>query len=222
MADEVPGEAVESEDQQPDSLIEEPAAPEQPELELVQDNSDLIAAQDGDDEGRANEGEAVDSEGAPNEYVAFDMLEGVSYSESEMAEAATVFQGLNLNQEQAQQLVTLESERAIRNAEHSRQALATLQETWANEIRKDSDLGGNSLKASNQIVTSALRGVPGGADLLAYLEQTGQKQNPHIFRFLHAVGLSVGEDAHARGGGQGSSEDERWRNFYKNTGKQTA
>jgi hypothetical protein len=185
------------------------------------------SSSDGEGKGTAPGSDEAPS-GAPEAYAAFDLAEGVQYSEAQMEGAKGIFKEINISQEDAQKLVNFQSEWATKlTQEHtdaSAKALSTVQAGWTEQIRKDPDVGGTNLPGSQNLVKAALVNVTGGKELEEILVKFGLASHPTIFKYLVNVGNRLSSDGAARNsGGSGRDADTpdasgltaKTRSFYE-------
>ncbi len=180
---------------------------------ISSDVADGDAVPEGSSEGGAKgtPGDAGAPSGAPEAYVAFDLAEGVHYSDAQLQDGMTLFKDLNLSQAQAQKLVNFQTDWAQKlgqqNQEATAKALSTVQAGWAEQVRNDADLGGENLEGSRRLVKAALVNVAGGKELEEVLDKFGLTNHPIFFKYLASVGKGMSSDSAGRGGeGAGSSD----------------
>lgn len=154
------------------------------------------------------------------------MPEGVTADATAIANFAPVLKGLNLTQDQAQQLVTtyaneqnriaLDFSKQLEKPEFAVQQAGVMlnghREAWAAAVKADKDIGGANFDANVQTAQRALArfGTPELKDLL---NTTGLGNHPALMRLFVAVGKQIREDVPnygASGGNRKATADVFW------------
>lgn len=144
---------------------------------------------------------------APVVYEAFTAPEGVKLDEAKVKEFTELVGPLQLKQEGAQALLDLygKSVKDVSNQigesmrQEQRQVWNDLNNGWKDELRSDTDLGGNRLNttlASAKAVIEEYLSPEQGKRLLAHADLNGMSNFPEFIRLLHNVSnaLNVFED----------------------------
>lgn len=163
------------------------------------------AAEGGQEGGDANQGDdgGDKGEGAPESYEAFTAPEGSLLDGVEVVkEFGETFKGLNLTQEQAQNLVSKYAEYQAKQNEASDKALADQQAAWQKEAKDDPDFKGNQAKC-----LAAIKEY-GDDDLKALLD-SAWGDNPAVRRFLAKVGAPLVNGRVIEGDGRGEKTDRQ-------------
>lgn len=208
-------------DAAPDPAADSTTAPAGDPSSLL--GAEAPAATDKPAEGEAKpEGEKTsDAPVVPEAYEAFTVPEGMEIEESVLPDVHAVFKDLGLSQEKAnevfgkllaiQQKMELSPEAAL---EQQQAQVTALSNEWTQQIKNDPELGGANFEAS---LAQALLPIQAKAtpELRDVLNLSGLGSNPHFFRFMHALGGMMREDAFVQGGTQtGSSRRSDAEVFY--------
>ncbi len=116
--------------------------------------------------------------------------EGMNLNQAELELFDTQAKELNLDNAGAQKLLEISRSNQLKHLDaHNRQV-----EAWQDEIRKDKDLGGAAFESTVAYAKASLQKFDQSGELLSILEQTGYGNNPHVIRFLSAIGRTHSED----------------------------
>ena len=131
--------------------------------------------------------------GAPENYEAFTMPEGVELDAELGGDLNALAKELNLPQEQAQKLADLGAKQLQKFQAAQADAIAQARESWADESRADKEFGGD---AFNENLAVAKRAVDAYASpaLKTLLNQTGIGNHPEFIRMMWKAGQSISED----------------------------
>ncbi len=117
--------------------------------------------------------------------------EGMSLNEAQQAIFEEQASELGLNNASAQRLLEMADYNArTHQDEHSRQIAA-----WAEEVRRDRELGGSSIQNTISYAKAGLARFDPEHKLYDVLQETGYANNPHVIRFLAAIGKAHMEDS---------------------------
>lgn len=149
------------------------------------------------------------AEQVPEKYEFKSPVEGQELDAEMTALLDPVARELGLNNEQAQKLVDTYGKEILPKIE-ARQAenWAKQTEAWANEVKTDKEIGGDSFVANVGLAQKALDTfAPAG--LRKYLEDTGLGNHPDLVRCFVKVGKAMSEDSMVmpNTGGQRSQAD---------------
>lgn len=160
-------------------------------------------------------------DGVPENYAEFTMPEGMEMDKVALDKAVPVFKQLNLSQDQAQKLVSLQSDAVNGTLEAQRTAWADIQETWKAEALNDPDTGGAKY---DQTVTDARKAIHqfGGGALKAALDETGMGNHPEFIKAWALVGKAIGEDTMSFGSPVGGSKKSLADRLYTHGAKDAA
>lgn len=137
--------------------------------------------------------------GAPEAYTDFTFAEGFDAQPEQVKAFTDVARELNLSQEQAQKLVSMQTTFAQQQADAMQEMAVKQRVAWTEATRADKEFGGAKIDESNAIGIMALNKFATPA-LRDYLHQTGLADHPEMFRFIYRVGKALGEDTHIQGG----------------------
>jgi hypothetical protein len=167
---------------------------------------DFLAETDDDDaEGKADAPGDAKPESAAEAYQPFTLPEGTTLDEALVAEATPIFRKLNLDQDGAQELVSFYAAKTQSAVEAYHATLAdnhqaTLR-TWESELKAMPEYKGAGLKEAKVRVVRALDAL-GGPEVRKILgdgrEGYGLVRNPHVFKFLDAIGTKLSPDSLVR------------------------
>ena len=169
--------------------------------------------------------EEVKGEGAPEEYEAFTLPEGMEMDSKAIEIATPLFKKLGLTQDAAQEVVDLYNGLQTEQSNALAENWASTQEDWVKGINEHKEFGGAGLEKNLAHVGRAIDTVFGkpptrpeeGATeeaITAFndhpntqfreaLAITGAGNHPRLFEFMVKVGRSMSEDGISTGGGFG-------------------
>lgn len=148
-----------------------------------------------------NEGGAAT--GAPEKYEAFKVPEGWELDAKVSEEASTLFKGMNLSQEQAQQMVDLYSKHSIETQNALLDGVRRQNEEWQAAVKADPEIGGK-LDVVKQTVSRALDslGDPGLVrDFKEAMDYTGAGNHPAFIKAFYKLAARLTEGTLVRGNG---------------------
>lgn len=161
------------------------------------DATDAPKGDDGKDDTKGDDKGKGAKEGAPAEYAAFDLPEGVKLDESTMDEFKGVAKELGLSQEQAQKLVGLGAKMQTGNAEAYTKALQeTVDKTadsWKAEAKADKEFGGDQFDKNLGVAKTALDTF-GTPELKKLLAESRLGNHPEVLRFMFRAGKAISQD----------------------------
>lgn len=173
---------------------EQPVGNEQQGLQETQGQGQEQPGQEGK-EGQQQEGQP---QGNPDlaGYTDFTLPEGVEPDVELQKSFAGVAKEMGLTQENAQKLVTLQSEHLLTVERAKQEAYEKVQKEWVEEIKADKEFGGEKFE-SRESINIANRPIKqyGTPELNKILEESGLGNNPHLFRLMYKIGLAMGEDS---------------------------
>lgn len=174
--------------------------------------------------------EGVKGEGAPEEYEAFTLPEGMELDDKALESATTLFKELGLNQDAAQKAVDLYNGLQTQQSNALAENWASTQEEWVKGINEHKEFGGAGLEKNLAHIGRAIDTVFGksptrpeeGASeeaIAAFndhpntqfreaLAITGAGNHPRLFEFMVKVGRSMSEDGISTGKGFGGDKPE--------------
>ena len=131
-------------------------------------------------EGKAED--AAKPAGAPETYQPFDVPGGLPVDGEQMAAFGALFKELNLSQEAAQKLVSLQA-----------QQMVDTRNSWYAASQADTEFGGQNLKAN---LETAMRAVDafGTPELKRLLVDTGLGDHPEVIRMFFRAGRALAPD----------------------------
>ena len=149
--------------------------------------------------------------GAPAEYTTFRVPDGYELDTAVAAEASKIFKGMNLNQDQAQQLVDFYTAKTTESANQPYQVWNEMQEKWVKEVKADPVMGSRL----NEIKTTISRAIDGLGDpklaqeFRAAMDYTGAGNNPAFIRAFWKLSQMVTEGTHVAGNGPSPAGQRR-------------
>lgn len=151
-------------------------------------------AQDGQTQG-AQDGTTAQQQGAPEKYE-FKAPENVVVDEATLGDLSAVAKELNLPQESAQKIL---DKLAPAVTQRGVEALAKLQQGWADGSKLDKEFGGDKLTENLSVAKKALDTF-GSPELRSLLNESGLGNHPEVIRLLYRAGKSISEDKFVSGG----------------------
>lgn len=160
--------------------------------------------------GKAGEGEGEpEATGAPETYEDFSVPDGIELRSKDVQAFTEIAREFDLNQEQAQRLIDLESERMTELQQEQEQAQEeawqSQVEQWAEETRTDEEVGGDKLDAATGTAKRVLDKF-GTPELKKVLKQTGTGNHPEFVRVFARIGKVLSEDQLVTGGAEGAKD----------------
>ena len=185
----------------------EGAAPQESQEEAKEEpQGDLL---DGEEEAPKQE-EAGDGNGvlgAPEDGYKFEHVEeGAQIDDQTLSEFGDVAKELNLSQEAAQKIVSKLEPMLQRSLERNRK-------TWADQTRKDPELGGANLQANLNAATRAYKQTT-TPEFRALLKAAGLVNHPEFVRHFYHLSKRLSDGAFVTGNA-GMSERSAQTVFYK-------
>lgn len=146
----------------------------------------------------ADEGDK-DKDGAPAEYADFTVPEEMGVDQTALEAFIPVAKDLNLSQDQAQKLVDVQSDLVQKHAEAQMEAWGETQKQWREDVKTDTEVGGDKMDSQVTLAKKALDKV-GTPELRALLDATGTGNHVEFIRFFARVGELIGDDTMHFGG----------------------
>lgn len=150
-----------------------------------------LEGQGAGDNGQQQEGDGPT--GAPDEYEAFTLPEGVTIDPEVDTNLKTLAKELNLNQAQAQKVADLGAQLSQKWASSLQSQIDANAEAWAEATRTDQELGGDKLQENLGLAKSTLDKF-GTPELRTLLNDSRLGNNPEVIRLLVNVGRAVSDD----------------------------
>ncbi len=125
----------------------------------------------------------------PQEYE-LDIPKDMNFSDAERTHLNTVAKELGLDNNGATKLLEITK----RNQQEQIHSHNELMSSWKDEILKDKHMGGSAFESTVAYAKAGLAKFDPENQLFQLLEQTGYGNNPHVIRFLAAIGRSHAED----------------------------
>ena len=196
-------------------------APAAPAVPVVDPNAALAAppagtpAPDGTP-GKAEDGTADDAPtGAPETYETFSLPDGMEMNTAQLEVFLPLAKDLDLTQEQAQKLVSLDAEQKVAAAQAQQQATDDMLDEWRETTKTDPEIGGANLPQSLAQVNTFLNKFASPA-LRQLLDDTGVGNNIEVIRLFSAAGKAMGEDGVIGRGGSSSTPKTTAQLLYAN------
>lgn len=127
----------------------------------------------------------------------------------------TAFREVGLSNEQANKLL---NSLVKSHQESQTEALKSMREAWANEVRADQKIGGDHLTETLKYAKQALKEF-GSPELTELLDATGLSDNKHFITLLSTIGRKVGGDRVVTGAPPKGSEDDLAARLYPSMAK---
>lgn len=141
-------------------------------------------------------GKPAESDAAEVDYK-FEAPEGVTLDEGDLAKFTEIAKELKLPQDQASKLVGL----AIAREQARAEAFTKQVETWAAEVKADTELG------TDEALAIARKAIDlGPPELKDLLNSTGMGNHPLVVKWCHAVGKALSEDKIVAGKDGGNAQ----------------
>lgn len=156
--------------------------------------------------GKDGEGEAEESEGAPETYDDFVIPEGMVAAPEALAEFQEFAKARNLSQKDAQEVLDYHSKEVSKLFAAQEQQWQAVQEGWVKEAKADSEYGGVKFQENMKYVAAAVKQF-GGDKLRDTLNQTGLGNHPELVRYFYNVGKAISE-SNIRTGNGGDAGDK--------------
>lgn len=131
-----------------------------------------------------------ETQGAPEKYADFVLPENMSMNPEAIAKATAAFRDMNLSQENAQKLVTIQADYAKATESAALESLEKKVTTWKEESTK---MFGNDYEKEFGTAAKAIARF-GTPELRQFLNDTGIGNYPELVKFFNKVGKSVSED----------------------------
>lgn len=151
------------------------------------------------DEGGEGKEEEPESK-APSEYADFDIPKGIPIDSETLDKAKEVFKKLDLTQEQAQELVSLQAEQAKAQLDFVEQQT----QEWLAEVKSNPDH--KTMVANAKFVLKEF----GNDETIKYIVESPIGNNPGVIKFLAAIGRKL-NDLGIRDGTGGDSNKPKTR-----------
>lgn len=147
----------------------------------------------------------------PGEYTKFTYPEGATENEGLLKEFVPVAKELKLTQEQAQKLVTLQSQYALKEHQAQEKAWTDLVAGWQKTAREDQEYGGAKFDENLKLASLPIKKF-GSDKLVEALEVTGAGNHPEMIRFMVRVAKAMQEGTmvvDGKGGGEAPKDTAR-------------
>lgn len=151
--------------------------------------------QQGDNSNQAASTEGVDQ---AIEYADFVVPEGVVLNPVLLGEFKDVAKGMNLNQEQAQQLTDLGVKLTQNLLAEQAQAYEAVKASWLEATKADKDIGGVKLEANLSIAAKAVNAFV-SPELKVLFNETGLGNHPELVKAFVKIGQAISEDSFVTG-----------------------
>jgi len=171
----------------------------------------------GDDTDGGEDGDESSDEGAPEKYEAFTMPEGIEPDQAMLDKFEPLAKELNLNQEQAQKMIDLYNDNAVKANTEMQEAWTGTVEGWMTELKEDADFGGTHFDENVDIARKAMDKF-GSPELRVALNETGMGNHPELVKFACRIGKLISEDKFLGGDGtpDGGKEKTAAEKLYPN------
>lgn len=155
------------------------------------------------------------TQGAPEEYEPFSLPEGVAAGSEVQAAFAETARKMGLSQEAAQEMTDKLSGAVYKSVvDHA----ANMSMQWAEQTRKDTEIGGDRLEKSLALANRAFDAFA-SERLREDVKKSGLGAHPEFIRFLAKVGEAVSPDGFVSGRNKPAEKDILQR-LYPNESKE--
>ena len=129
---------------------------------------------------------------APKEFdpAALNVPEGMTVDQPLVEEFGKLVGELNLDQEQAQQLVDLQ----VKTLQAQEAQFMEMRRTWVEELKADTEYGGKRFDATVNDAQAVMRRFDTSGEVLKTLNGTGFGDNPAIIKMLANIKRVISED----------------------------
>ncbi len=144
------------------------------------------------DEGRAQEPYAHGAQQAMGKASCYELTipTGMTLNEAQQAIFEEQARELGLSNVSAQKLLEISHRNALAHREaHKKQVLQ-----WGEDVRQDKELGGPAMENTLAYARAGLMRFDPEQKVFGMLQETGYANNPHVIRFLAAIGKAHAED----------------------------
>ena len=173
------------------------------------DKAGLLGTADADKEGAEKPAGDDKPEDKAVEYGDFKIAEQLQVDEETLGLAKATFREMGLTQEQAQKLIDLQNNLALKqDATLTKTVEAETQkliDKWEAAVRADEELGGADLGEKMKIARSAATKL-GCEDALMVISEARLSSNPAILRLLYRAGMALSEGAYVQGSVAGEKD----------------
>lgn len=143
---------------------------------------------------------------APEKYADFTVPEGMTLNKEALEAALPVFKELNLTQEQAQKLVTVQTAREAALSKANQGDYASLRSDWRKEVFADTTLsaGGKIKPEVTQTIGRMIDGMGDtklAGDFRQVMDTTGVGDNPAFVRAFFKLAQQITEGRPVQGAG---------------------
>ena len=142
-------------------------------------------------DGNADGGDEV--VGAPENYEAFTMPDGMEPVAGEVEKFSTLAKEINLSQDNAQKVMDFMTGQIAEEGKQDKEALDGAMKEWVDSLKNDKDFGGDNYDQNLGFAKKALNQF-GDESLVEDLNATGFANNPGLVKMLCAIGKAVSED----------------------------
>lgn len=139
------------------------------------------------------------------------MPDGVELDQAAAAEFTAIAKELKLDQAAAQKLADVGAKMAQRQVE----AHAKLVESWAEQVKTDSEIGGDKLAENLGVARKALEAF-GTPELRDVLNATGLGNHPEVIRAFYKVGKAISEDRFVGGAPKSGTANDPAKTLFPN------
>lgn len=141
--------------------------------------------------------------GAPEKYETFKVPEGFTLDETVSAEASTLFKGMDLTQDEAQQLVDFYVKQTNEVADAPYKLYNDMREEWRGKVKADAEIGHKlpTVKATVSKAIDSLGDPTLAKDFREAMDLTGAGDNPAFIKAFYKLALRLTEGAHVSGTG---------------------
>ncbi len=158
------------------------------------------------------------SDAIPDTYADFTMPENITIDENALNQALPIFKELELTQEQAQKIVSLQAELVQASSQKQIDDFNQLKNDWRTEASNDKEIGGDKFDENVKVGIRAVDAY-GTPELKQLLDEQGLGNHPEVIRFMVRVGQTLKEDVPGTTGGNISTAKDRVTQMYGDQSK---
>lgn len=161
------------------------------------DDKSLLGGDDKKDEDKEDKEDKEESK-APEKYEDYEMPEGFSMAEDTVSKFNELAKGMNLSQDQAQQLVNVATTQNELFREEQDKSWSDVRETWVEDIKADKEFGGDNF---TETVERAKRSMDkfGSDALTEFLNESGFGDNNELVKCFARIDKETSEGGFIEG-----------------------
>lgn len=135
--------------------------------------------------------------------------------DAEVARIAEYAKKRGLTQEQAQEIIEMESQTLAKFREDQINHLKKQSEEWKANLLSDKEFGGEAFKANAELAKRAAQKFA-TPDFIKTLEETGLGNHPELVKMFYRIGKAMSDDSFVKPGAQAASKKDIAEVLYGN------